>query len=174
MPEYPDITIYIERLDALLRDQPLRDLRIVSPFLLRTADPPVETLVGRTIIGFRRMGKRIVFCFDPDLYGVLHLMIAGRLHWKPPGERIPPRRGLCAFDFDHGTLLLTEAGTKKRASLHVVRGRADLDRLELGGLEVFEIAHRSAALQRHRECLLRRDPASSRTLAAPAQPEDDR
>jgi formamidopyrimidine-DNA glycosylase len=139
VPEYPDITVYIERLDALLRGHLLRGVRISSPFLLRTVHPPVDALAGRAIIGFERRGKRIVICFDTDLFAVLHLMVAGRLHWKPAGERIPPRHGLGAFDFDHGTLALTEAGTKKRASLHIVQGEAELEALDPGGLEVFEI-----------------------------------
>src|SRR5216683_4657457 len=117
MPELPDITVYIECLRPRLEGRVLDKVEIVSPFLLRTFDPPISELEGRPITGFRRLGKRIVWCFDKELYLVLHLMIAGRLHWKPPGAKLPGKLGLAAFHFSGGTLTLTEAGTKKRASL---------------------------------------------------------
>src|SRR5204862_6063405 len=122
MPELPDIALYLHAITARVVGARLERLRIASPFLLRTADPPVADLSGRTIHDVRRLGKRIVLALDEDLFIVLHLRIAGRLHWKPLGVPIPRRAGLAAFDFPHGTLLLTEAGTKHRASPHVPRG----------------------------------------------------
>ena len=116
--------------------QPLAGLRITSPFVLRSAAPPASELVGRVVTGVRRLGKRIVFALDGAYFAVLHLMIAGRLHWKPAGAPIPRRAGLAAFDFPNGTLLLTEAGTKHRASLHVVRGERALAAHDPGGLDV--------------------------------------
>ena len=114
-------------------------MRLASPFLLRTADPPLAECHGRQVVGLRRIGKRIAFGLEGELWLVLHLMIAGRLHWKPPGAKIPGgRRGLAAFDLSSGTLILTEAGAKKRAALHVVRGEAGLAELDPGGLEVFD------------------------------------
>lgn len=139
MPELPDIAIYIERLTALTQGHQLENARIRSPFLVRTFDPPLERLVGKTVLGFRRSGKRIVFCFEDELFLVLHLMISGRLWWKPKGVALPGKRGLAAFDFDTGSLLLTEQSTKKRASLHVVRGESALTDLDRGGLEPLEI-----------------------------------
>ncbi len=136
MPELPDITVYIERMDALLTGRVLKKVRLASPFLLRTAVPPVTSAEGKVIEGFERIGKRIVWRFESDLYFVLHLMIAGRLRWKEAGVAIPHKLGLAAFDFDHGSLLLTEAGTKKRASLHVVQGRDALAAHDPGGIDV--------------------------------------
>ena len=124
MPELPDITVYIERLRPRIQGQTLEQAQIVSPFLLRTVDPSPTDLEGRTIVDLLRLGKRIVWCFADDFYLVLHLMIAGRLHWKPPGAKVPGKIGLAAFRFPTGTLTLTEAGAKKRASLHLLRGRA--------------------------------------------------
>ena len=131
MPELPDITAYLTALEPRVVGQPLEHLRIASPLLLRTAVPRIETIEGRTVRSLRRIGKRIVFCFDDDLFLVLHLMIAGRLHWrdlKPNADRpkLGGRNNLAAFDFPHGSLTLTEAGTKRRASLHLVRGEQAL------------------------------------------------
>ena len=138
MPEYPDIVIYIERLHAIIRRKTLEQVRIVSPFLLRTAQPPVDVLHGCTIRGFEHIGKRIVFIFSNEYYLILHLMINGRLYWRDKGCKIPKKKGLAAFDFTHGSLLLTESGAKKRASLHVVKGREKVRGFDPGGLDVLE------------------------------------
>src|SRR5438876_2857099 len=124
MPELPDIVVYLEALGPRVVGRPLEALRIPSPLLLRTVDPPVADVTGRVVRALGRLGKRIVFRLDDDYFVVLHLMIAGRLRWKPRGAAIPRRYGLAAFDFSHGTLLVTEASKKHRASLHVVRGDA--------------------------------------------------
>src|SRR5258708_22435402 len=126
MPELPDIVAYLAALQTRVVGHPLRRIRLASPFLLRTFDPPVEAVDGKTVRGLRRIGKRIVFEFDGDLNAVLHLMIAGRLHWADQGAKINAKIGLAAFDFDHGTLTLTEAGAKKRASLHILLGEGAL------------------------------------------------
>jgi formamidopyrimidine-DNA glycosylase len=136
MPELPDITVYIEALNRRIVGERLDALRITGPFLLRTVDPPVDAALGHAVRRLRRIGKRIAIGFDDELWLVLHLMIAGRLHWSRPGATLPGKRGLAAFDFPRGTLLLTEAGSRKRASLHAVRGEADLAALDPGGLEV--------------------------------------
>lgn len=136
VPELPDITVYIERMDALLTGRVLKKVRLASPFLLRTAVPAITSIEGQQVAGFRRIGKRIVWRFDNDLLLVLHLMIAGRLQWKAPGAKVPGKVGLCAFDFAHGTLTLTEASQKKRASLHVVRGADGLAQHDPGGVEI--------------------------------------
>src|SRR5262245_56182080 len=138
MPELPDIVVYLECLERRAKGRTLQRVRLLSPFLLRSVEPPPAAVEGRTVRGLRRLGKRIVFALEPDLFLVLHLMIAGRLHWKPPGARPPGKVGLAAFDFPDGTLTLTEAGSKRRASLYVVRGEADLARHNPGGLEVLE------------------------------------
>ncbi len=136
MPEYPDITVYIERLEAFTVGKVLERLRIRTPFLLRSFDPPVESVEGKRVVGYRRLGKRIVFELEGELFIVIHLMIAGRLRWRKPGIGIPGKRGLAAFDFEDGSLLFTEAGTKKRASLYVVAGEAGLIDHDRGGLEL--------------------------------------
>jgi formamidopyrimidine-DNA glycosylase len=141
MPELPDITVYIEALETRILGQTLEAVRIVSPFLLRTANPPVADAAGRNVIELRRLGKRICIGLEGHLWLVLHLMIAGRLHWSPLAPRasrpkISPPRGLAAFDFPAGSLLWTEAGSKKRASLHVVSGEEGLRALDPGGIEV--------------------------------------
>jgi formamidopyrimidine-DNA glycosylase len=138
MPELPDIVVYIEALKEHILGQPLKRVTIASPFLLRTAVPPISSVEGRSVVALRRLGKRILIGLEDDLWLVLHLMIAGRLHWH---ERpIKPSKGrLATFDFPAGTLSLTEAGTQRRASLHLVSGEAGLQRLDPGGLEVFEI-----------------------------------
>jgi formamidopyrimidine-DNA glycosylase len=144
MPELPDITVYIEALEARILDPErggaiLEDVRLASPFLLRTVDPPLAEAKGKRVTSLRRVGKRIAIGLEDDIWLVLHLMIAGRLHWHEKGAKIPGgRNGLAAFDFDTGTLTLTEAGTKRRASLHLVRGEAGLAALDPGGLEVQE------------------------------------
>lgn len=138
MPELPDIAVYIEALESRVLGQRLEKVRLASPFLLRTAVPPIKTVEGRAVTSLRRLGKRIVFGLEDDLWLVLHLMIAGRLHWKPPGAALQGKVGLAAFDFAEGSLTLTEAGSKKRASLHLVEGEAGLAALDPGGLEVLE------------------------------------
>jgi formamidopyrimidine-DNA glycosylase len=137
VPELPDVTVYVERLRAFLVGRPLRAIRIASPFVLRTVDPQPGELVGKNVTGAKRIGKRIVISFDGDLHAVIHLMIAGRLKWRPPKAKLPGRLALAALDFDHGTLLFTEASKKKRASLHVVRGSDSLRDFDRGGLDVF-------------------------------------
>jgi formamidopyrimidine-DNA glycosylase len=137
VPELPDITIYVERLAATLGGHTLTGLRIPSPFVVRTFDPPVTALLGHVVRGVARLGKRLVLRFDDELYAVIHLMIAGRLRWKPPGAALPGKLGLVAFDFADGALIFTEASKKKRASLHVVRGAAALADFDRGGLDLF-------------------------------------
>ena len=136
MPELPDITIYIEALEARVLGQRLDAVRLASPFLLRTATPPITAVAGRRVRHLRRIGKRIAIGLDDELWLVLHLMIAGRLSWHDAGAKPPAKRGLAAFDFSTGTLILTEAGSRKRASLHLVSGAVALDALDPGGLEV--------------------------------------
>ena len=139
MPELPDIELYLAALRPRTLGQALRGIRRASPFLLRTVEPPIASASGRRIERFRRIGKRIAIGLEGDLWLVLHLMIAGRLQWRAPAAPIPPRLGQAAFDLDAGTLLLTEAGSKKRASLHVVAGEAGLAAHDPGGLEPLEI-----------------------------------
>ena len=139
MPELPDITVYIDALERRVLGERLEDVRLTNPFLLRTVEPPVAEASGKAVRRLRRIGKRIAIGLDGELWLVIHLMIAGRLHWKEKGADPPGRRGLAAFDFASGTLILTEAGTKRRASLHCVRGGAGLAALDPGGLEVFDI-----------------------------------
>jgi formamidopyrimidine-DNA glycosylase len=141
MPELPDIAVYIEALESRILGQTLEGVRVVSPFLLRTADPPLAEADGQKVTQIRRLGKRICIGLENDLWLVLHLMIAGRLHWHPLGVKparvkVSPPRGLAAFDFSNGSLLWTEAGSQKRASLHVVRGEGGLRSLDPGGIEV--------------------------------------
>jgi formamidopyrimidine-DNA glycosylase len=136
VPELPDVTLYIERLRSHVGGRVLEGIRIRSPFLLRSVNPPVEACVGRRVQGFRRVGKRVAIGLEGDLFLVFHLMIAGRFRWRERGAAIPGRIGLAAFDFEPGTLLLTEAGTQKRASLYVVAGEAGLAAHEPGGLDV--------------------------------------
>ena len=138
MPELPDVTVYIEALEARILDEQLEAVRIGGPFLLRTVDPPVRAAEGKRVEKLRRIGKRIAIGLEDDLWLVVHLMIAGRLHWVKCGAKLPGRHGLAAFDFAGGTLILTEAGSRKRASLHVLRGEAALASINPGGLEVFE------------------------------------
>jgi formamidopyrimidine-DNA glycosylase len=142
VPELPDLTVYVEALRARVAGTRLERVRLASPFLLRTVDPPLDRVAGLRVESVGLLGKRIVLSLEGDLHLVLHLMIAGRLHWKPLGAKIEGRRGLAAFDFERGTLTLTEAGTKRRAALHVVSGTAGLQALDRGGLDVM---HASAA-----------------------------
>jgi formamidopyrimidine-DNA glycosylase len=138
VPELPDIVVYIEALEERILGRRLERVRIASPFLLRTVEPPIASVEGRRIVALRRLGKRIVFGLEDDLFLVLHLMIAGRLHWRKPGAPVARPRGLAGFDFEDGTLVLTEAGSKKRAALHVLSGEAALAGHDPGGLEVLE------------------------------------
>jgi formamidopyrimidine-DNA glycosylase len=139
MPELPEIALYLHALEPRILNQPLEHVRVASIALLKTFDPPVSALAGKTVRGLRRLGKRIVIDFDDDLHAVVHLMIAGRFQWKARGAPIPKKLGHAAFDFPNGTLLLTEAGSKKRASLHVVRGEAAVQAQARGGVEPLEI-----------------------------------
>jgi formamidopyrimidine-DNA glycosylase len=162
MPELPDIVAYLEALQPRIVSQPLEAVRIPSPFLVRTVDPPITTAMGRRVTELRRLGKRIVMGLEPDLYLVLHLMIAGRLRWRPRGATIPGRVGLAAFDFPDGTLLLTEASTKKRAALHLVRGIDSLGALAPQGLEVLD-----ATLDQFHAALRRESHTLKRALTDP-------
>ena len=136
MPELPDITVYVEALNRRIAGAALDDVRMRSPFLLRSVHPPISAVKGKVVIDVRRLGKRIVFALEDDLFMVLHLMIAGRLKWREAGKKAAGKIDLAAFDFSTGTLLLTEAGSKRRASLHVVRGTDALAEFDRGGLEV--------------------------------------
>ena len=157
MPELPDIVVYIEALEKRILGQTLDAVRIASPFLVRTAAPPLKSVEGKRVRELRRIGKRIAIGLEEDLWLVLHLMIAGRLHWRARGVKVARPRGLAAFDFPNGSLLLTEAGSKKRASLHLVLGDAGLASLDPGGLEVLDtdLEHFAAALQASNHTLKR-------------------
>jgi formamidopyrimidine-DNA glycosylase len=136
MPELPDIELYLHALRSRIQDQPLERVRLASPFLLRSVEPAPDALRGLRVQELRRLGKRIVIGFEGDLFAVIHLMIAGRLQWRKPGAAVPRRLGLAAFDFPDGALLLTEAGTRKRASLHLCRGEAAVAEHDPGGIDV--------------------------------------
>jgi formamidopyrimidine-DNA glycosylase len=136
MPELPDILAYISALEPRIIGQPIKQVRLASPFLLRTAKPPLESAEGRIVREIRRVGKRIAFGVENDLWLVLHLMIAGRLHWRPPGSKLAGRQSLAAFDFPDGSLVLTEAGSKRRASLHVFSGEEPLRDADPGGIDI--------------------------------------
>ena len=138
VPELPDIVVYIEALEKRILGETMEQVRIVGPLLLRTAVPPIKSVEGRKVLELRRMGKRICIGLESDLWLVVHLMIAGRLHWRKKGAAVSRPRGLAAFDFPDGTLLWTEAGSQKRASLHVVAGEEGLKKMDPGGLEVLE------------------------------------
>ena len=163
MPELPDISAYITALEARILNQTLEQVRINGPFLLRTAIPPVTAAEGKTVSAIRRIGKRIALGLDGDLWLVLHLMIAGRLHWRPLNEKTPNRpslggkNNLAAFDFPHGSLTLTEAGSKRRASLHVIQGEQALNEMNPGGIDVFatDLAGFKTALTRENRTLKR-------------------
>ena len=137
MPELPDIVTYIHALEPRIVGHPIQKIRLASPFLLRTAEPPLTEVEGRTVRELRRIGKRIAIGVDGDIWLVFHLMIAGRLHWRAAGAKLSGRQNLAAFDFPDGSLVLTEAGSKRRASLHVVRGEKMLETIDPGGIEVF-------------------------------------
>jgi len=162
MPELPDVTVYAEALEARIRGERLEGIRLSSPFLLRSADPPVSAVEGKQVLALRRIGKRICVGLEDELWLVIHLMIAGRLHWHAAGAKIPGRRGLAAFDFTSGTLILTEAGTKKRASLHITRGDDALETHDPGGREVLEMD-----TETFREILVRRNHTLKRALTDP-------
>jgi len=162
MPELPDLTIYIDSLQARIVGQRLENIRLASPFILRTVEPRMDEARGKTILGLQRIGKRIVFELEDELYLVIHLMIAGRFHWKKPKSKIPGKVGHAAFDFPTGTLLLTEASTKKRASMHLVRGKSALAEFDRGGIEVLE-----SSLEAFRSALLRENHTVKRSLTDP-------
>jgi len=162
MPELPDITAYIEALESRIVGQPLERVRIPKPFLLRSVDPPIGAANGKRVIGIRRMGKRIVLELEDDLFLVIHLMIAGRLRWVPAGAKVPGKLGLAAFDFPNGTLILTEAGSKRRASLWLVRGEKSLAQFDRGGLEVLD-----ADIEQFTERLTRENHTLKRSLTDP-------
>ena len=162
MPELPDIVAYMDALMPRVLGCELSKVHVRSPFLVRSVEPPMSEVERRKVIALRRLGKRIVFCMSDDLYLVFHLMIAGRFRWSPCGAKPPGRIGLAAFDFPSGTLLLTEASKKKRASLHVVRGAADLASHERGGLEVLD-----ANAAQYRDALRRENRTLKRALTDP-------
>lgn len=162
MPEFPDITVYIEALTERVLNQPIQKIRIGSPFVLRSFDPTISAAEGKKVLALRRLGKRIVFELEGELFLIVHLMIAGRFHWKPRGAKIARKYGQAAFDFPNGTLLLTEAGTKKRASIYLVRGEAALTEHDPGGLEVLD-----ASLEQFREALTRENHTLKRSLTDP-------
>lgn len=157
MPELPDVTIYLEALQSRLTGQRLRKVRLGSPFVLRTVEPAPGDLEGKKVVALHRLGKRIALEFEDHLYLIIHLMIAGRFKWLPPGAKLPGKVGLAAFDFDTGTLLLTEAGSKKRASIHVVRGEEAMRAHDRGGLEPLTMSSTEfrQALTRERHTLKR-------------------
>jgi formamidopyrimidine-DNA glycosylase len=162
MPEFPDVTVYIEALAERVLNQPIQKVRIGSPFVLRSFEPPIRAVEGRRILALRRLGKRIVFELEDGFFLIVHLMIAGRLHWKARGAKIARKYGQAAFDFANGTLLLTEAGSKKRASIHLVHGEAALQEHDPGGLEVLE-----AGLEAFRAALTQENHTLKRTLTDP-------
>lgn len=162
MPELPDILLYIHALGPRVLGHRITAVRLVSPFLLRSVEPPLSDATGRRVLGLHRLGKRIAFELDAEIFLVFHLMIAGRFRWKDTGAKVPGRVGLLAIDFDHGTLILTEAGTKRQASLHVVRGRAALAEHDPGGLEVM-----TASRAQFAEALRRENHTLKRALTDP-------
>jgi formamidopyrimidine-DNA glycosylase len=162
MPELPDIAAYLSALESRIVGQALERVRLASPFLLRTLDPPPAALEGRTVRELRRVGKRIAIGVDGDLWLVLHLMIAGRLHWRPPGVKLAGRQNLAALDFPEGSLTLTEAGTKRRASLHILAGEDGLASLDPGGIDVF-----AASFDEFRAALTAENHTLKRALTDP-------
>jgi formamidopyrimidine-DNA glycosylase len=162
MPELPDITVYLDALAARVLQQPLERLRIGNPFIVRSIEPPVSAIEGRRVIALRRLGKRIVFALEGDLFVVLHLMIAGRLRWRDRGAAIPGKVGLAAFDFPTGTTILTEQGAKRQASIHLISGAAGLASLDPGGLEVL-----GSTLPEFAERLTRENHTLKRALTDP-------
>jgi formamidopyrimidine-DNA glycosylase len=162
MPELPDIVIYIEQLESRVLNEPVQSIRLLTPFLLRSVTPPLQAAVGRKVASLLRLGKRVVLGLEGDLFLVVHLMIAGRLHWRPTGVLKTGRNCLAIFSFPSGSLLLTEAGSKKRASLHLVRGEAELQALNRGGVEVLD-----CDLSGFRRALLRENHTLKRALTDP-------
>lgn len=162
MPELPDISAYIVALEKRIVGQTLERVRLGSPFLLRTVEPPLSSVEGQVVMGLQRVGKRISIGVDGDLWVVIHLMIAGRLHWKKRDAKLGGRQNLAAFDFPEASLVLTEAGSKKRASLHVIRGKENLASLDAGGIDVF-----AADLDGFRNVLARENHTVKRALTDP-------
>ncbi len=162
MPELPDIVAYLFALESRIVGQPLERVRLASPFLLRTALPPITNVEGRVVRELRRIGKRIAIGVEGDLWLVLHLMIAGRLHWRPPKAKLVGRQNLAAFDFPNGSLVLTEAGTKRRASLHVLSGEEGLRSVDPGGIEIF-----TSDLSAFRDTLTEENRTLKRALTDP-------
>jgi len=162
MPELPDVLLYIESLKPRVLNQTLERVRLSSPFVVRSVDPPISTINGRKVVRLRRLGKQIVFEFDDELFLVIHLMIAGRFQWKERGAKIPGKLGLAAFDFPTGTLLLTEAGSKKRASINVVQQERNLAAFDRGALEVLD-----SSLEEFRDTLTRENHTLKRALTDP-------
>jgi formamidopyrimidine-DNA glycosylase len=162
MPELPDITAYISALEPRVVGQPLQQIRMASPFLLRTVQPPLASAEGRVVEKLRRVGKRIAFGMEGDLWLVLHLMIAGRLHWRARGAKLAGRQSLAAFDFPNGSLILTEAGSKRRAALHLLSGEEGLRSLDAGGIDVF-----SADLDSFRALMTAENHTLKRALTDP-------
>jgi len=162
MPELPDVLLYIETLKTRVLDQTLERVRLASPFVVRSVEPPISAIHGRRIRGLRRLGKQIVFELEGGLFLIVHLMIAGRFQWKERGAKIPGKLGLAAFDFPSGTLLLTEAGSKKRASLNLVAGERELAAFDRGALEVL-----GSTLDSFREALTRENHTLKRSLTDP-------
>jgi formamidopyrimidine-DNA glycosylase len=162
VPELPDVTVYLEALHRRIAGRRLNKLRLASPFVLRTFDPPASAVAGKRVTSLRRLGKRIVLGLEDDLFVIIHLMIAGRFRWLPPNAKIPGKLGLAAFDFDDGTLVLTEAGSKRRASIHIVRGEEAVRAHDPGGIEPLEMS-----LDDFRTALTRERHTLKRTLTDP-------
>lgn len=162
MPELPDLTVYIEALHRFAVGRRLEQIRLTSPFVLRTVDPPLSEAFRKRLVEVRRIGKRIVLALEEDLFLLVHLMVAGRLHWTKGGAGIPRKRGLAAFDFENGTLLLTEESSKQRASIHMVRGQESLEAFDSGGIEPLE-----ADLQAFKQALMRENHTLKRALTDP-------
>ncbi|MBI3004304.1 MAG: formamidopyrimidine-DNA glycosylase [Ignavibacteriales bacterium] len=162
MPELPDVTVYVEALERRILFQPLQRVLLASPFLLRSVDPPIDVAEGKKVLSIRRIGKQIVWELEGHVFLVFHLMIAGRFHWKKPGAKPPGKVGLAAFRFPGGTLIMTEASSKKRASLHLVRGEESLTRFRRSGVEIFE-----SSLGEFRSALLKENHTLKRSLTDP-------
>jgi formamidopyrimidine-DNA glycosylase len=167
MPELPDISAYLSALEPRIVGQPLTHIRIASPFLLRTVHPSIEEAEGHTVHSLRRIGKRIAIELDNGLWLVLHLMIAGRLHWRPLGAKLGGRNNLAAFDFPNGSLVLTEAGSKRRASLHLFANEADMQSIDPGGLNLFEDEIFTTNLEAFRTALTAENRTLKRALTDP-------
>jgi formamidopyrimidine-DNA glycosylase len=162
VPELPEVCVYIDCLEPRIVGRVLEHVRIASPFLVRTVDPPIRAAEGKSVLGLRRLGKRIVMSLEDELLLVIHLMIAGRFRWREAGARVPAKLGLAAFDFARGTLLLTEAGSRRRASVHLVRGESALSAFDAGGIEVLEVD-----VARFRAALVRENHTLKRALTDP-------